>query len=67
MFEVIARSESFIYILDRRYMKLMSAHLYHSPSQIANDYAALPKVKNYEEAELVVANMVLEETSDINW
>jgi hypothetical protein len=61
MFEVIAIGQpkglsSFIYVLDRRYMKLNCHSVSSSFSQLENDYPNLPKVSNKDEAELVVAN-----------
>lgn len=67
MIEVIAYSEQFIYILDRPNMILRTYQLNHSPSQIENDFSRLPKVKNYEEAEEIVNNLILEEIADFSW
>ncbi len=64
-YEVIAYSDEFIYVLDKEYLKLTSWQLNHSPEQIANDFASLPKVKNFEYAEQVLVNMMLEQGEDI--
>jgi len=67
MYEVIAYSNEFIYVLDRRNKKLTSWQLNHSPAQIANDFASLPKVKNFEYAEQVLVDMMLEEQEDLDY
>lgn len=67
MFEVIAYSESFIYVLDRRNKSLKSWQLNHSSAQITNDSHALPKVKNFTEAEAVLADALLVEQAELDW
>lgn len=54
MYEVIAYSNTHIYVLDKRNNNLTAQMLYHSPSQIANDFAGVPKVLNRDEAEKLV-------------
>ena len=67
MYEIIAYNDEFIYVLDKEYLKLTSWQLNHSPAQIANDFANLPKVKNFEYAEQVLVDIMLEEQEDLNY